>query len=151
MYLQRFGGTHRFPNMCYTVWEPVCETQLVMRMKIKDDAIPVVQGETLIYQRSGQDERLLVGAPIWYSWLSTARSFAFRSTLGSFTARKEPASNKGSLKNNFLLLRDVSRLGKDSETWSNGVVPLTTYALLFDVELLHVVIGHFLPFLKSSV
>jgi len=39
----------------------------------------------------GQDHRLPVGTP---AWLSTARSVAFRSALGSFTARREPASNK---------------------------------------------------------
>src|SRR5215469_14605632 len=94
MHLQRLGGTHWFPNMCYTVWEPVCETQRVMRMKNQAEAIPVVQDETLSYQRSGQDEHLLVGTPAWYAWLSTARTFAFRGAMGTFTARKEPASNK---------------------------------------------------------
>src|SRR5262249_50092047 len=92
--LQRLGGTHRFPNMCYTVWEPVCENQQVMYMRDENEAMPVVQGETLTYQRDGQDERLPVGTPAWYAWLSTARAFAFRSALGTFTARKEPASNK---------------------------------------------------------
>jgi predicted ATPase/DNA-binding CsgD family transcriptional regulator len=63
-------------------------------MKTEDDVIPVVQEETLIYQRSGRDERVLVGTSAWYAWLSTARSFAFRSASGTFTARKEQASNK---------------------------------------------------------
>ncbi|MBV9690204.1 MAG: hypothetical protein JO202_10910, partial [Ktedonobacteraceae bacterium] len=63
-------------------------------MKDENEAMPVVQGETLTYQRDGQDERLPVGTPIWYAWLSTARTFAFRSALGTFTARKEQASNK---------------------------------------------------------
>src|SRR5438876_8079621 len=56
--------------------------------------MPVVQDDTLIYQRSGQDCRLPVGTPDWYAWLSTARTFAFRSAFGTFTARKEQASNK---------------------------------------------------------
>ena len=38
-----------------------------------------------------------------------------------------------------------------SETWMDGRVPLATHAVLFDVELLHVVIRHFLAFLKGSV
>lgn len=62
-----------------------------MSMKNKDDAIPVVQGDTLIYQRGGQDCRLSVGTPAWYAWLSTSRTFAFRSAFGTFTVRKEQA------------------------------------------------------------
>jgi len=65
-----------------------------MLMKDENKATPIVQGETLTYQQDGREERLPVGTPAWYSWLSTARSFAFRSALGTFTARKEPASNK---------------------------------------------------------
>src|SRR5215469_15230988 len=65
-----------------------------MRMKDEYEAMPVVKDETLTYQRGGQDERLPVGTPAWYAWLSTARAFAFRSALGTFTARKEPASNQ---------------------------------------------------------
>jgi predicted ATPase/DNA-binding CsgD family transcriptional regulator len=65
-----------------------------MRMKDENEAMPVVQGETLTYWQDGQDHRLPVGTPAWYAWLSTARTFAFRSALGTFTARKEPASNK---------------------------------------------------------
>ena len=63
-------------------------------MKDENEAMPVVQDETLTHQRGGQDERLPVETPAWYAWLSTARAFAFRSALGTFTARKEPASNK---------------------------------------------------------
>ncbi len=59
-----------------------------------EQAMPVVQDDILIYQRSGQDCRLPVGTPDWYAWLSTARTFAFRSAFGTFTARKEQASNK---------------------------------------------------------
>src|SRR5215467_3703879 len=63
-------------------------------MKDENEAMPVVQSETLTYQRGGQDERLPVGTPAWYAWLSTARAFTFRGALGTFTARREPASNK---------------------------------------------------------
>src|SRR5438105_13346411 len=56
--------------------------------------MPVVQDDILIYQRSGQDCRVPVGTPAWYAWLRTARTFAFRSAFGTFTARKEQASNK---------------------------------------------------------
>jgi hypothetical protein len=79
--------------MCYTVWE-LFFGNLVMCMKDENVATPVVQGENLTYLQGGRDERLPVGTPAWYAWLSTARIFAFRSALGSFTARKEPASNK---------------------------------------------------------
>ena len=65
-----------------------------MRMKDKNEAMPVVQGETLTYWQDGQDHRLPVGTPAWYAWLSTARTFAFGSAMGTFTARKEQASNK---------------------------------------------------------
>jgi predicted ATPase/DNA-binding CsgD family transcriptional regulator len=87
-------ATRRFPNMCYTVWELLCWKQLVRSMRNKDDTLPVVQGDTLIYQRGGQDYQLPVGTPAWYGWLSTVRTFAFRSAFGTFTARKEQASNK---------------------------------------------------------
>src|SRR5260370_16753970 len=65
-----------------------------MYMRKHDDTIPVVQSETLIYQRDGQNFRLPVGTPAWYIWLSTATTFSFRSAFGTFTARKEQASNK---------------------------------------------------------
>src|SRR6266849_2412538 len=65
-----------------------------MSMKNKANTIPVVQGDTLLYHRDGQDYQLPVGTPAWYGWLSTARTFAFRSAFGTFTARKEQASNK---------------------------------------------------------
>ncbi len=63
-------------------------------MRKLDDTIPVVQSETLIYQQDGQNYRLSVGTPAWYVWLSTATTFSFRSAFGTFTARKEQASNK---------------------------------------------------------
>jgi predicted ATPase/DNA-binding CsgD family transcriptional regulator len=79
--------------MCYAVWE-LFFGNLVMYMKDEIEVTPIVQGETLTYQQDGRDELLLVGTPAWYDWLNTARTFAFRSALGTFTARKEPASNK---------------------------------------------------------
>src|SRR5438105_3423151 len=85
---------NQFPNMCYTVWEPLCWKQLVMNMREHEQTMPVVQGDTLTYQQGGQDERLPVGTPDWYAWLRTARTFAFRGAFGTFTARKEQASNK---------------------------------------------------------
>ncbi len=63
-------------------------------MRNKDDGIAVVHGETLLYQQDGHEEQLLVGTPDWYAWLYTARTFAFRGVFGTFTARKEQASNK---------------------------------------------------------
>src|SRR5215831_14890092 len=65
-----------------------------MNMRDHEKAFLVVQDDTLTYQQGRQDNWLSVGAPAWYVWLSTARSFAFRSAFGSFTARKEQASNK---------------------------------------------------------
>ena len=59
-----------------------------------DQSMPVVQDETLLYQKDGQDHRLLVDTPAWYAWLSTATTFAFRSEVGVFTARKEQAGHK---------------------------------------------------------
>src|SRR5262249_21698400 len=35
-----------------------------------------------------------VGTPEWYSWLNGASTFAFSSTYGSFTARKELSGNR---------------------------------------------------------
>jgi predicted ATPase/DNA-binding CsgD family transcriptional regulator len=56
--------------------------------------VPVVQNDTLIYQKDGQDYRLEVGTPGWYAWLVTATTFAFRSEVGGFTARREQAGHK---------------------------------------------------------
>jgi ATP/maltotriose-dependent transcriptional regulator MalT len=57
-------------------------------------AIPTVQGGTLLYQHDGQDHQLTIGTAAWYSWLSTATTFAFTSTYGMFTARKERPGNQ---------------------------------------------------------
>src|SRR5215831_18547393 len=65
-----------------------------MNMRDHEKAFLVVQDDTLTYQQGRQDNWLSVGTPAWYAWLSTARTFAFRSVFGTFTARKEQASNK---------------------------------------------------------
>jgi LuxR family maltose regulon positive regulatory protein len=57
-------------------------------------AIPTVQGGTLLYQHNGQDHQLTIGTAAWYSWLSTATTFAFTSAYGTFTARKERPGNQ---------------------------------------------------------
>jgi predicted ATPase/DNA-binding NarL/FixJ family response regulator len=77
-----------------TVLEPVWETPLVKNMSNHEQAMPVVQDDTLSYQQDGQAYRLSVGTPAWYAWLSAATIFAFRSEVGSFTARKEQAGHK---------------------------------------------------------
>ncbi len=63
-------------------------------MSNQEQAMPVVQDDTLLYQKDGQDYRLSVGTQAWYAWLSSATTFAFRSELGIFTARKERAGHK---------------------------------------------------------
>ena len=80
--------------MCYTVLEPLSWNHLVMSMSNPEQAKPVVQEDTLFYQRNGQACRLTVGTPAWYAWLSTATTFAFRSKVGTFTARREQAGHK---------------------------------------------------------
>jgi predicted ATPase/DNA-binding CsgD family transcriptional regulator len=65
-----------------------------MSMSNYEQAMPVVQEDTLLYQRNGQGRRLTVGTPAWYAWLSTATTFAFRSEVGTFTARREQAGHK---------------------------------------------------------
>jgi LuxR family maltose regulon positive regulatory protein len=55
---------------------------------------PLVRGDTLVYQQNDCEQVLVVGTPTWYDWLTTASTFAFSSDVGSFTARKERASNQ---------------------------------------------------------
>ncbi len=55
---------------------------------------PLIQGNTLIYQQSGQLAQVLVDTSEWYAWLSTASTFTFHSEHGTFTARKERAGSK---------------------------------------------------------
>jgi predicted ATPase/DNA-binding NarL/FixJ family response regulator len=54
---------------------------------------PSIQDDTLTYQQAGRSRSLTVGSPDWYAWLADAATFAFTDRHGSFTARKEPASN----------------------------------------------------------
>jgi predicted ATPase/DNA-binding CsgD family transcriptional regulator len=89
-----YTSTDWFPNICYTVWEPLYMNHLSMNMSTHEQTIPVVQEDILLYRENGQDERLPVGTPAWYAWLHTARTFSFRGASGTFTARKEQASNK---------------------------------------------------------
>src|SRR5215467_16367897 len=65
-----------------------------MSMSTYEQAMPVVQEDTLLYQRNGQAYRLTVGTPAWYAWLSTTTTFAFRSEVGTFTARREQSGHK---------------------------------------------------------
>ena len=55
---------------------------------------PIVQVDVLIYQRDGEECSLAVGTPAWYAWLETVTTFAFSSSYGTFTARKEQAGNR---------------------------------------------------------
>src|SRR5438270_13746924 len=56
---------------------------------------PVVQGETLIWYMGAHEHRLTIGTPAWYAWLEEVSTFAFRSDMGTFTARKEPKPRGG--------------------------------------------------------
>ena len=56
--------------------------------------IPLVRGNTLTYQHDGQEQVLVVETSAWYAWLETASSFAFESSAGTFTVRKERAGNR---------------------------------------------------------
>src|SRR5216684_3759221 len=55
---------------------------------------PLIWGNTLTYQQSGQPAQLLVDTADWYAWLSTASTFTFHSEHGTFTARKERAGSR---------------------------------------------------------
>src|SRR5258708_9814952 len=44
----------RFQDMCYTVLEPLSWNRLEMHMSNQKQAMPVVQEETLLYQRNEQ-------------------------------------------------------------------------------------------------
>jgi predicted ATPase/DNA-binding CsgD family transcriptional regulator len=54
---------------------------------------PLIQGNVLTYQQSGQPTHLLVDTPDWYAWLRSASTFTFHSEQGTFTARKERAGS----------------------------------------------------------
>jgi predicted ATPase/DNA-binding CsgD family transcriptional regulator len=57
-------------------------------------ATPIIRGKLLHYRQHGQEEMLIVESAGWYRWLDTASVFAFKDPQGSFTARKEQASNR---------------------------------------------------------
>src|SRR6266566_3373737 len=80
--------------MCYTILEPACRNHLRMSMSNEDQTTAIVAGETLIYQRDGEDYQLHVGTSAWYAWLQTATLFRVRSPFGTFTMRREQAGHK---------------------------------------------------------
>ena len=51
--------------------------------------------ETMLIGPDGGASTIPVGSPAWYTWLEDATTFAFRSTQGSFTARKERRGLRG--------------------------------------------------------
>jgi LuxR family transcriptional regulator, maltose regulon positive regulatory protein len=55
---------------------------------------PIVRGNTLTSQHEEQEQVLVVETPAWYAWLETTSTFAFESSAGAFTARKERAGNQ---------------------------------------------------------
>ncbi len=67
---------------------------MVKNMSKDEQAMPVVQRDILLYQKDGQAYRLSVDTSAWYAWLRTATTFAYRSEVGIFTARKEQAGHK---------------------------------------------------------
>src|SRR5215467_14256232 len=80
--------------MCYTVSEPVCRNRLRTSMSKKDQTTAIVAGERLCYQQDGEVYQLQVGTSAWYAWLQTAMLFRVRSTLGTFTMRREQAGHQ---------------------------------------------------------
>lgn len=83
-----------FPNMCYTVREPLFGLTWHSREYEVIQTPPFIQGETLTYEQDGQSVQVIVGRPDWYSWLKTATTFTFRDADAVFTAHKERAGNK---------------------------------------------------------
>jgi len=65
-----------------------------MSMSNEDQTTALVAGETLTYQRDGEDYQLQVGTSAWYAWLQTATLFRVRSSFGTFTMRREQAGHK---------------------------------------------------------
>jgi len=59
--------------------------------------LPLVSNDLLLLpDRPGEQQApVIVGSDVWYSWLTSesARSFTFRSQLGTFTARRERKRN----------------------------------------------------------
>lgn len=54
---------------------------------------PAVDEDRLTYHLDGRTHTIMLDMPEWYAWLDTATTFTFRSTAGTFTARKERAGN----------------------------------------------------------
>jgi hypothetical protein len=57
-------------------------------------APPIVQDGVLTCLQNGWTARFEVDTSDWRDWLETASTFTFRSSHGTFTARKEQAGNK---------------------------------------------------------
>ena len=57
-------------------------------------APPIVQDGVLTCLQNGWTARFEVDTSDWHDWLETACTFTFRSSHGTFTARKERAGNK---------------------------------------------------------
>ncbi|HEV2656856.1 MAG TPA: AAA family ATPase, partial [Ktedonobacteraceae bacterium] len=55
---------------------------------------PTVQEDRLVYELDGRTQEIILETSEWYTWLDIASMFTFRSTIGTFTARKERAGNK---------------------------------------------------------
>ena len=55
-----------------------------------NSARPVVKNNLLLER----DTHIQVGSPLWYAWLSTAKTFSFKSPGGNFVARCEKRRNK---------------------------------------------------------
>ncbi|HEX2912693.1 MAG TPA: LuxR C-terminal-related transcriptional regulator [Chloroflexia bacterium] len=55
---------------------------------------PAVHFNTLTYFKDEQPVEIAVESQDWYNWLESATSFAYGSSKGSFTARKEQAGHK---------------------------------------------------------
>jgi len=53
-----------------------------------------VQDGLLLYWQDEQEHSLLVGAPTWFEWLTTATIFTFSNSAGAFTAYKERSGNQ---------------------------------------------------------
>ncbi|MGZ3627575.1 MAG: tetratricopeptide repeat protein [Ktedonobacteraceae bacterium] len=57
-------------------------------------APPIIQDGVLTCLQNGCTATFEVGTSDWYAWLETTCTFTFRSSHGTFTARKERAGNK---------------------------------------------------------
>jgi hypothetical protein len=62
-------------------------------MSKKDQTTAIIAGETLSYQKDGEDYQLPVGTSTWYAWLQTAKLFRVRSPFGTFSMRREQAGH----------------------------------------------------------